>query len=105
MITFDGLLASLMRTRAGMMSGNLDVTLRALDRSRGFLGELLATLNHEKGGEISGRLSSIYVFVLTELQTMVQKPDVKRLDANIGLMSELRDAFAEITATPRSAVA
>jgi len=95
-ITYDGLLASLMRARSGLVAHSLDVTLPALDRARAFVGELLATLDHGRGGELAGHLSSIYVFVLAELQTMARTRDVKRLDTIIELMHELRDAFATI---------
>jgi flagellar protein FliS len=104
-ITFDGMIASLMRARAGMLAANYDVTLPAMDRARAFVGELLGALNHEKGGDLAGRLSAIYVFVLSELQTLTRTRDVERLDAIISLMRELRDAFAEIASAPRSAVA
>lgn len=107
-ITFDGMLAYLMRARAGIVTHNLDITLPALARARGFVGELLATLDHAKGGDLAGRLSGIYVFALTELQTMARTRDVKRLDTIIDLMRELREAFAVIAANaaaPRSAVA
>jgi flagellar protein FliS len=110
-ITYDGLLASLMRARSGIVGHSLDITLPSLDRARAFVGELLATLDHGRGGELAGHLSSIYVFVLAELQTMARTRDVKRLELLIELVRELRDAFATIAGSvvreppQRSAVA
>lgn len=95
-ITYDGLLASLMRARSGIVAHSLDITLPSLDRARAFVGELLATLDHGRGGELAGHLSSIYVFVLAELQTMARTRDVRRLELLIELVRELRDAFATI---------
>ncbi|MHB1310467.1 MAG: flagellar export chaperone FliS [Gemmatimonadaceae bacterium] len=105
MITFDGLLASLARARVGLTTNRPDVSLPAIGRAQAFVGELLATLDHVRGGKIAGVLSSIYVFTLTELQALAGSGDVKRLDAITALMQELRDAFATITAAPRAAVA
>ena len=104
-ITFDGLLASLLRARAGMNARKFDVFVPALGKSREFLGELLAAVDRQKGGELASRLAGIYVFALSELQALGSKPDVARIDAIIGLMRELRDAFAAIEAAPRAAVA
>lgn len=105
MITFDGMLASLARARVGMTTNRPDVTLPAIVRAQAFVSELLATLDHDRGGKIAGVLSSIYVFTLTELQALAGSRDVKKLDAITALMQELRDAFATITAAPRAAVA
>jgi flagellar protein FliS len=95
-ITYDGMISSLLRARAGITAGNHDVTLPALAKARAFVGELLAALDRKKGGELASNLASIYVFVLVELQSMIKSRDVKRLDTIIELMRELREAFATI---------
>jgi flagellar protein FliS len=95
-ITFDGMLACLTRARAGMAAGDADMAVPAIGRARAFVGELLASLDHQRGGDLASRLSSIYLFVLSELQTIVQVRSIGRMDRLIALMRELRDAFAEI---------
>ena len=104
-ITFDGALSALARARVGIALKNHEVTLAGLDKARGLVAELLITLNHEKGGDIAVRLSALYAFVLHELTEIGIHPNVTRLDRNIGIVRELRDAFAEIASTRRSAVA
>jgi flagellar protein FliS len=104
-ITFDGLLASLARARVGFNAHNLDVALPAIEKARAFLGELLGALDRERGGDIAARLMNIYIFVLTEMQEIVRTHDVKRLDANVALVRELREAFFQISTTKRTAVA
>jgi len=104
-ITFDGALSALARARVGIALKNHEVTLAGLDKARGLVAELLITLNHEKGGDIAARLSALYAFVLQELTEIGIHPNVTRLDRNIGIVRELRDAFAEIASTRRSAVA
>jgi flagellar protein FliS len=95
-ITYDGMISSLLRARAGIVAGNHDVTLPALGKARAFVGELLAALDRRKGGELASNLASIYVFVLVELQTITKSRNVQRLDTIIELMREMREAFATI---------
>lgn len=95
-ITYDGLISSLLRARTGIVAGNHDVTLPALGKARAFAGELLAALDRGKGGDLAANLASIYVFVLVELQTMTINCNVQRLDTLIELMRDLREAFATI---------
>ena len=104
-ITYDGLLMYLVRARAAIAAHNVEETFRALDRARGFVGELLAALDHEKGGACAGPLASIYVYLLTQLQTQGRTRTAAQLDQVIDLVRELRGAFADIATAPRSAVA
>jgi len=104
-ITFDGLLAAMTRARVGIALSNFEVTLAGISKSREFLSELLVSLNHEQGGEIARHLSALYVFVLGELHEISRSPDVRRLERNIKLVRELRDAFAQVASSPQAAVA
>lgn len=104
-ITFDGLLASLARARSGFQTQNFELAMTEVARARGFLGELLSSLNYERGAELSRGLSGIYVFIFSELQTLGHRPDLKRLDKNIALLRELREAFAAIASQRSTAAA
>jgi len=97
-ITFDGLLAAMTRARIAAVASRADVMLPALEKSRDILGELLATLDFNRGGAIARQLSSIYVFQLSQLQTMGIAPDVRMLERLTAQIRELRDAFVEIAA-------
>lgn len=97
-ITFDGLIAAMTRARVAAAASRADVLLSALEKSRDILGELLASLDFNRGGAIARQLSSIYVFQLGQLQTMGIAPDVRMLERLTAQIRELRDAFAEIAA-------
>ena len=75
-ITFDGLIAAMTRARVAAAASRSDVLFPALEKSRDILGELLASLDFNRGGAIARQLSSIYVFQLSQLQTMGMTPDV-----------------------------
>ena len=94
-ITFDFLLAQMMRAKVGVEANRNDVVLPALDKSREAVGELLASVDPAKGGELAHRLVSLYVFVLSELVEIGRNPDAARLERNARIIRELRDAFAK----------
>jgi flagellar secretion chaperone FliS len=99
-MVYDHLLLHLRRTRLAMEQGNPDLRIASLDRARAALGELLASLDLERGGEIAKQLSGLYAFLLAELAELGLRPSVERLDRAIGMAGELREAFAAIAATP-----
>jgi len=100
-ITFDGLLVSLTRARAGIVLANHEVTVTAIDKSRSLLCQLLVSLDRDRGGDIASRLFSLYLFVLGELLELSMQPNVARLDRNISIIRELRDAFEQIASQPK----
>lgn len=102
-ITFDFLLAQMTRAKVGIETKRPDVTLPALDKARQAVGELLASVDAAKGGELGHRLVSLYVFVLTELGEIGRSLDVKRLERNTQLIRDLRDAFAVAAEHPAHA--
>jgi flagellar protein FliS len=103
--TFDALLSSMTRARAGAAMSNPDITIPAVGKSRELLGELLVSLDLARGGDVARRLSALYCFLLAELVSFGMHPSVTRIDRSIAIVRELREAFAQIANTPRSDVA
>ena len=98
-MVYDHLLLHLRRTRLAVEQGNAELRAASLDRARVALGELLATLDRERGGEIAAQLSGVYAFLLGELTDFGRRPSVARLDRIIGMADELRGAFAAVAQT------
>lgn len=96
-ITFDAALAALTRARTGITMSNRDLALSGLDKTRQLVGELLGSLDRERGGDLAARLASVYAFTLSELTDLGVRPDLARLDRTISMVRQLRDAFAEIS--------
>jgi flagellar protein FliS len=101
-MTFDALLAALMRARVGITMGDESVTTAGLDKAREALGELLGALDRARGGEIAERLAAIYVFLLVDLGTVALRQDVPRLERHIAMLRDLREAFATAAAAPQA---
>jgi flagellar protein FliS len=64
-------------------------------RAEAIVDELMITLDHERGGEISQRLQGIYVFCKKLLIEARIQRTVEPLQQTAGLLAELREAFAE----------
>ena len=92
-IVYDHLLVNLTRARSALEAGQVEERCIALDRARAALGELLVTLDREKGGSIAANLSGIYTFLIGELSTVRSINDLRRVVSAIGIVSELRDGF------------
>jgi flagellar protein FliS len=101
-ITFDGLLTAMARARVGISMSNHELLQESIDKSRGLLCQLLVTLDRDRGGDIAARLFSLYLFVLGELLEISMQPNLDRLDRNISLIRELRDAFNQIASQPKA---
>lgn len=105
-LLYEQLLVSLQRVRIAIETKDIEMRCKHLDRSRSILGELLSTLNHERGGAIASQLSSLYAFLLAELIETSRTQDPVRVSRVIGIASDLRDAFSQAanTSAPRAAV-
>jgi flagellar protein FliS len=97
-IVFDHVLANLHRARVAGEAKNLEMRLEALSRARDGVMELLATVDVEKGGALGANLRSIYGFTFNELLDECRKPDAVRLERITRIFTDIRDAFATISA-------
>lgn len=104
-ITFDALVAALTRAKLGASMHNREVCISGIDRARAILTELLVTLDYEAGGELAKRLSSVYVFVLGDLDRLALRPEQRQLERHVSMMTELRDAFAQVAEVPTAGAA
>jgi flagellar protein FliS len=93
-ITFDFLLTQLGRAKVGIETKRTEIMLQAFDRARQAVGELMASVDARQGGELAPRLISLYAFVLAELVDIGRTHDARRLEHNMHIIRELRDAFA-----------
>ena len=99
-LLYDHLLVQLRRAKLAMEQGDVARRAAALERASSAVQELMVTLDHEKGGEIARQLSGIYGFLLGEFLTVGRGRDTAHLERLVGIVTELRDAFATIAGTP-----
>ncbi|TVR60080.1 MAG: flagellar export chaperone FliS [Spirochaetaceae bacterium] len=77
----------------------LDVVHNAIVKAQDVVTELMASLDFEKGGEISANLFRLYLFFREQLMDANVKKDPAPMVAVRELLAELRDAWEQIAAT------
>ena len=102
---YDGAGRFLRRASVAMQNGEVARTNEALQRAEAIIDELLVTLDHEKGGEIAASLRDLYLFCRRHLNEARVEKDHDKVDAVVGLLGELRDAFAQIDPDPTGVAA
>ena len=102
---YDGAGRFLRRASLAMQNSEIARTNESLQRAEAILDELIVTLNHEEGGEIAASLRDLYLFCGRHLNEARVDKDHEKIDAVVGLLSELRDAFAQIDPDPTGTAA
>lgn len=99
-ITFDHVLVNLRRARVAIEAGSIEHRVQSLSKAREGVMELLMSVDTERGGPIANNLLSLYSFAVRELFEVGRTKDVRKLDAVVNVMTDLRQAFAAIAADP-----
>ncbi len=69
-------------------------------RAQNVINELLVSLNMEAGGEIAFNLKGIYQFIIEQIIKADLKKDLELLSDLVGMLGELRAAWAQLDARP-----
>jgi flagellar secretion chaperone FliS len=93
LIVFDYLSTNINRARIALERDDLELRVHALDRARQAVGELICTLDEERGGALARQLMALYAFLLGELMSITGKADIPRLERLGQMVLELRQAF------------
>jgi flagellar protein FliS len=95
---YDGANRFLFQAAHAMRSGDLTLMNNRMQRAEAIISELRQTLDFEKGGEIAGRLESIYAFCQRHLLDARIKRDPERVEQVMKLLAELREAWDQVAA-------
>ena len=95
---YDGCLRFLHQAAYAMREGNVSESNTRLQRAEAIIDELRTTLDMDQGGVVASRLQGIYVFCSKHLieARLTREPD--NIEKVSELLSELRDAWAQIAA-------
>ncbi len=101
---YDGALRFMEAGRFAMVRKDLETQNDKLQRAQRIVTELMASLDMQRGGELSKNLFGIYSYVLNELveANLTDKPEP--LDRSIKIISDLRDSWASLEANRREVV-
>ena len=78
--------------REKMVSDEPDF-VKDLHVTRQLFSELVACLDYEEGGDITGQLHQLYIFILTELSAAGFEKSVDRLENAISVSEQLYEGF------------
>jgi flagellar secretion chaperone FliS len=95
---YDGAHRFLFQAAHAMRAGDLALMNNRMQRAEAIITELRQTLDHEKGGEIAGRLESIYAFCQRHLLEARIKRSPEHVEQVMKLLAELRDAWDQVAA-------
>ncbi|MFC2972541.1 flagellar export chaperone FliS [Azotobacter bryophylli] len=94
---FDAAQTSIRAARLHMQAGNVTEKGKAISRAIDIVNRgLLAALDHERGGELAGRLEQIYNYVTRLLLQANLRNDQQSLDQAANLLEEIGSAWREI---------
>lgn len=104
LICYDEAIRALEQGIACYWQKKFEEKARLLIRAQDFITELLVSLNMEAGGQIARNLKSLYQFIIDQITVADLKRNLKLLSDLIGLLTELRSAWAQIEFRPAAEV-
>jgi flagellar secretion chaperone FliS len=93
---YDGAIRFFFQAAAALRENARTTAFERLDRGEAIVDHLLATLDMS-AGQVAQRLEGIYVFCKRLLMEARLERDADKVDLVRGYLSELRDAWAQIT--------
>lgn len=96
-IVYDFLIVHLRRTGIAIDTGNLELRSESLGKAQDALAELMGGLDMERGGEIAKQLGALYAFFISSLIDVGRTNDTRLLARITAQVTDLRDAFAQIS--------
>lgn len=96
LMLYDGINRFLFQATVAMRGGDYILTNTKLQRAEAIIDELIATLDHEKGGEIADRLNAIYLYARRALGESRIEKSPEKIEHVQGLIRDLRESWAQI---------
>ena len=100
---YDGALRFIEGGRLAMRAKDLVRQNESLQRAQRIVAELMGSLDRTQGGEIADNLATLYDFVLDRLVQANLRDEERLLDDAARPLRDLREAWAQIAATPAAA--
>jgi flagellar protein FliS len=96
-IVYDFLLVNLRRASIAIETGNVELRAISIGKAQDAIAELMGELDMDRGGAIARELAALYGFFLNSLIDVSQTNDRRLLGRITTQVTELRDAFAQIS--------
>jgi flagellar protein FliS len=96
LMMFDGAQRFLSQAEQRLPADDVAGFVTALGRSQAIIAELLATLDHQRGGEIARNLDRLYRFLLDHLIEANLKKSVRHVGQVRRILGIIGDAYREV---------
>jgi len=93
---YEHLLVNLRRGGMFIRKGDIDGKFTSLAKSADIISELLGSLDHEVGGDLSARLAGLYGFWMKEIAIAGRDLDAGRLDRVAEMVASLTETWNEV---------
>lgn len=94
LLIFEKAITLMWEARAKLSDGKKVETVDTLHMVRRLFMELQASLD-EEGGDVSGNLNQLYIYILREISTAGFKGDIQALENAIAVAEQLYEGFFE----------
>ena len=95
-LLYEGALEQVRAARSYLSAGDVMARGTALSKAFDFIAELILSLNHEQGGQMSARLLRIYGYLQTRLLDAHRQQSDSLLAEVESILTTLRDNWREI---------
>jgi len=99
---YEGCIANACRAMEEMKRGETANKGLFLGKAVAIVGELMAVLDHERGGEISSRLEGLYRYVLNLFTEANLKSDPHLIEGGVRILRELKEAWVTVSQRNKS---
>jgi len=94
---YQGAIGAVEDARQHLRNGKIAERSRAISKACAILGELTASLNHEAGGELAGRLAGLYCYMQRRvLEANFQQSDGPLAEV-LSLLTTISEGWTEIS--------
>lgn len=93
---YEGALRFIAQASHAIERKDIRARREAISRALAIMSELQSTLDMDKGGVISEKLDSLYVYINGRLIEASSRQDARPVDEAARLLTTLRDSWAEI---------
>lgn len=90
---YDGAINSFRSASENIKSENMSEAREYLEKAKKFLTHLFTTLDMEKGGDIAIQLAELYSFIINQINVIEATKDLKMIDDNINILSNLKEGW------------
>lgn len=102
---YAGAISFINCAKRGIMEKSPRIRGENISKTLDIINELECALDHEKGGEISSRLSSLYQYITDRLGFASRHNDIETLEQVKQIISILKDGFEQALKEQKSAAA